>query len=118
MQIRDRRHVDLLLLAAATDGPASGRELVDLVRERSDGAFALSLRIVIHQLHRLTNNRLMQATEGAGARRYLLTPLGERVLAARRREWEAFSRGLDRMLGAAGDADRSGEDAEATNTRR
>jgi DNA-binding PadR family transcriptional regulator len=100
VKVRDRQHVGLLLLAAATKGPANGYELTALVRERSDGLFVLSLRTVIHELHRLVNNRLMQVTGGEGARRYSLTPLGERVLATRRREWEAFSRGLDSVLDA------------------
>ena len=106
VKVRDRQHVDLLLLAAATKGPANGYELIDLVRERSDGLFVLSLRTVIHELHRLANNRLMQVTGNLGARRYSLTPLGERVLATRRREWEAFSHGLDSVLDAADDLDR------------
>jgi DNA-binding PadR family transcriptional regulator len=106
VKVRDRQHVSLLLLAAATDGPANGYELIDLVRERSGGLFVLSLRTVIHELHRLVNNRLMQVTGNVGVRRYSLTPLGERVLATRRREWEAFSHGLDSVLDASGDLDR------------
>jgi DNA-binding PadR family transcriptional regulator len=102
VEIRDRRHVDLLLLAAATHGPASGHELVELVREHSDGIFALSPRVVVHELHRLTNDRLMRVTGNGRVRRYALTPLGERVLATRRREWEALSQGIDGVLDAAG----------------
>lgn len=110
VKVRDRRYVDLLLLAAATKGPANGHEFIDLVRERSDGIFVLSLRTVVHQLHRLTDNRLIQVTGGIGrGRRYSLTPLGERVLATRRREWEAFSRGFNRVLDAADDLDRGSD---------
>ncbi|OZM77810.1 PadR family transcriptional regulator [Pseudonocardia sp. MH-G8] len=102
MEVRDRRHVDLLLLATAATGPANGRELVDRVRERSGGLFTLPLPVVTHQLHRLTTNRLVQVTGDRGAqRRYSLTPLGERVLATRRREWEAFARGSTGVLDAA-----------------
>jgi hypothetical protein len=43
----------------------------------------------------------MESDWDGGTRRYLLTPLGRRVFAARRREWEAFSRGLDDVLQAA-----------------
>lgn len=103
VKVRDRQHVDLLLLAAAAEGPANGHELIDIVRERSDGVFTLSLPVVIHQLHRLANNRLLQVTGDRGAgRRYLLTPLGERVLATRRRQWEAFSQGLTTVLDSTG----------------
>ena len=103
VKVRDRQHVDMLLLAAATNGPANGYELIDLVRERSEGLFMLPVGIVYYHLHRLTNNRLMDRR----ARRYLLTPLGKRVLATRRREWEAFSYGFNRVLEAADDVDRS-----------
>jgi DNA-binding PadR family transcriptional regulator len=105
--VRDRQHVDVLLLAAATRGPANGPELIDLVRKGSGGLFMLSVGTVYHELHRLTDNRLMQVRWSGGARRYLLTPLGRRVLATRRREWEAFSHGFDRVLEAADDGDRS-----------
>jgi DNA-binding PadR family transcriptional regulator len=105
VKVRDRQHIDLILLAAATKGPATGHELIDLVRERSGGLFEPSLRIVIHELHRLANNRLMQVTGNGRVRRYSLTPLGKRALATRRREWEAFSHGLDRVLDAADDLD-------------
>jgi DNA-binding PadR family transcriptional regulator len=107
VEVRDRRHLDLLLLAAATKGPANGHELIDLVRERSDGLFVLSLRVVIHELHRLAHNRLMQVTGNGRVPRYSLTPLGERVLATRRREWEALSHGLNRVLDATDDLDQS-----------
>ena len=98
----------MLLLAAATNGPANGYELIDLVREWSDGLFVLSLPTVIHELHRLANNRLMQVAGNGGVHRYSLTPLGERVLATRRREWEALSHGLGGVLDAA-DESSSGE---------
>jgi DNA-binding PadR family transcriptional regulator len=101
VEVRDRRHVDLLLLAAATRGPASGHELVELVREHSDEIVALSPRVVVRELHRLTDERLMQVTGNGRVRRYALTPLGERVLATRRREWEALSQGIDGVLDAA-----------------
>jgi DNA-binding PadR family transcriptional regulator len=105
VKVRDRQHIDMLLLAAATTGPANGRELIDLVRERSGGLVRLSVSTVYRELHRLANNRLMQTTWNGSARHYLLTPLGKRVLATRRREWEAFSRGFDRVLEAAVDGD-------------
>jgi DNA-binding PadR family transcriptional regulator len=107
VNVRDRQHVDVLLLAAATKGPAGGRELIDLVRRRSGGLFVLPVSTVYRELHRLTNNRLMQVAWSGNARRYQLTPLGERVLATRRREWEAFSHGFDRVLEAVDDGDRS-----------
>ncbi|MDN5919262.1 MAG: PadR family transcriptional regulator [Pseudonocardia sp.] len=97
-KVRDRKDVDLLLLAVAREGVASGREFIDLVRERSGGAFELSERSVYHELHRLRNERLIRDTGRGGSERFVLTSLGERVLATRVRGWKAFSRGLDRVL--------------------
>lgn len=97
-RVRDRKDVDLLLLAVASEGVASGKEFIDLVRERSAGAFELTERSVYHQLHRLRNDRLIRDTGRGGAGRFVLTSLGERILAARVRDWEAFSRGVDRVL--------------------
>ena len=107
VRVRDRRDVDVLLLAVAKKGPANGREFVDLVREHSDGVFMLTERTVYHELHRLRNNRLIRVMRNGGARRYVLTTLGERVLATRRRQWQAFSHGFDGVLEAADYGDHS-----------
>ncbi|OLS97515.1 hypothetical protein BJF90_10390 [Pseudonocardia sp. CNS-004] len=108
VKVRDRRHVDLLLLAEAAKGPANGHEMIDRVREHSEGLFELPLGVVIRELHRLVTNRLVQVTGGGPVRRYSATPLGERVLATRRREWEAFSHGLNNVLDAADEVGRRG----------
>lgn len=105
VRVRDRDQVTALLLAVAGTGPASGREFVDLVRERSDGVFALSEATVYREVQRLVNDRLIRVTRRGGARRYLLTALGERILGSRRRDWAAFSHGFDNVLAAA-DAER------------
>lgn len=102
VRVRDRKDVDLLLLAVARDGGASGREFIDQVRRRSSGALVLSERSVYHQLRRLRNERLIRDTGRGGGRRFVLTPLGERVLATRVRSWEAFAHGLDRVLASPG----------------
>jgi DNA-binding PadR family transcriptional regulator len=106
-RIRDRQHIDMLLLAMAARGPATGRELVDLVRGRSGGVFVLSPATVYRELHRLRNDRLMQDTWQSGSRRYRLTSFGERVLASRRREWQTFSHGMNLVLEAAGEGGRN-----------
>lgn len=100
-RVRDRQDVQLLLLAVARDGAGSGAAFIDVVRERSRGALQLSERSVYHELRRLRNERLVRDTGPGGSDRYVLTPLGERVLDTRLRDREAFSRGLDRILGSA-----------------
>ena len=99
LTVRDRRDVDLLLLAAAREGAANGREFRDIVQARSGGVFALSERSVYHELHRLKKNRLISDVGPGDPRRFRLTPLGERILTTRLRERERFSHGLGRLLG-------------------
>lgn len=103
VRVRDRQDVDVLLLAVAAEQPSGGRAFIDLVRERSNGVFVLTERTVHHELHRLRNNRLIRLTSTGGARRYQLTELGARVLATRRRQWEAYSGGFYAVLEAADD---------------
>ena len=107
VRVRDRQHIGMLLLAVAAKGPARGREIIELVRESSDGVFVLSQSTVFRELHRLRDDQLLRVTWSGGVHRYSLTPLGRRILATRRREWEAFSDGLDRVLEAADDSSRS-----------
>lgn len=107
VRVHDRQNVDVLLLAVVRNGPANGREFIDLVRERSGGVFMLPERTVYHELHRLKNNRLIQVTWNGRARRHLLTALGDRVLTSRLRQWEAFAHGFDGVLEAADGGDPS-----------
>jgi DNA-binding PadR family transcriptional regulator len=96
--VRHREDIDVLLLAAARRRPANGPELIDLVRRLSGGTFRLQARSVYRELHHLKNNRLIRISWADGTRRYLLTPLGERVLNTRRHEWAAFSNGFNKVL--------------------
>jgi DNA-binding PadR family transcriptional regulator len=98
--------MDVLLLAAAGHSPGNAAHLIGVVRRLSGGIFSLPEHSVYHALHRLRNNRLMRISWEDGTRRYLLTPLGERVLETRRREWAAFSEGMDKVLDAGSPRDR------------
>ncbi|GAA2903906.1 hypothetical protein GCM10010472_72730 [Pseudonocardia halophobica] len=104
VRLRDGRQLDLLILAIVEERPENGRVVHDLLRERSDGVFQPSLQGTYHRLHRLKNDRLI--TLGPARRNYRLTPLGERILAARRREWAAFRHGFDKVLGSPDDMSR------------
>ena len=104
--VRHREDMAVLLLAAAGHSPGNAAHLIDVVRRLSGGIFSLPEHTVYHALHRLRNNRLMRVSWEDGTRRYLLTPLGERVLETRRREWAAFSEGMDRVLDAGSPRDR------------
>jgi hypothetical protein len=97
VRLRDARQLDLLILAVVEGRPENGRVVHETIRRRSDGVFQPSLQGTYHRLHRLKNDRLI--TLGPDRRHYRLTPLGERILAARRREWAAFAHGVDRIVG-------------------
>lgn len=97
IQLKDRQQIQLLLLAATAAEPASAREFVALVRERSGGAFVLPDSVVHRELHHLQNNRLIRR-DPDGSRHYRLTELGQRLLDARRRRWRALVRGVDAVL--------------------
>jgi PadR family transcriptional regulator, regulatory protein PadR len=97
-----RGHLDLLLLAIlARTGPAHGYALISALRDGSDGTFDLPEGTVYPALHRLerTGQVASRWSEDAPRRRrvYELTAAGHTALAARRQEWHAFARAVDRV---------------------
>ena len=99
-----RGHLDLLLLATLRDdGPAHGYAIIASLRERSLGAFDLPEGTVYPALYRLERDGLVGSEWDASAARrrrvYSLTPAGASVLAAKRRDWRDFARGMRAVLG-------------------
>jgi PadR family transcriptional regulator, regulatory protein PadR len=99
-----RGHLDLLLLATLRDtGPAHGYAIIASLRERSLGTFDLPEGTVYPALHRLERDGLVDSDWDASAARrrrvYRLTAAGAAALAARRRDWRAFARGMQAILG-------------------
>jgi PadR family transcriptional regulator PadR len=99
-----RGHLDLLLLATLRDsGPAHGYAIIACLRERSLGAFELPEGTVYPALHRLERDGLVDSEWDASAARrrrvYRLTAAGASALAARRRDWRNFARGMQAVLG-------------------
>jgi PadR family transcriptional regulator PadR len=100
-----RGHLDLLLLATLRDGgPAHGYAIIASLRERSLGAFDLPEGTVYPALYRLERDGLVGSEWDASAARrrrvYSLTPAGASVLAAKRRDWRDFARGMRAVLGS------------------
>lgn len=98
-----RGHLDLLLLATlARIGPAHGYGLITELRDRSGGAFDLPEGTVYPALHRLERDGLVasnwDAEAGRRRRVYELTTVGATALAAKRREWQGFVRGVGAVL--------------------
>ena len=99
-----RGHLDLLLLAILRrTGPTHGYALIAALREHSDGAFDLPEGTVYPALHRLERAGEVASrwsTDAPRRRRvYELTPAGVAALAAKRRDWQGFARGVSTVLG-------------------
>jgi DNA-binding PadR family transcriptional regulator len=96
-------HLDVLLLAIVSEGPAHGYAVIAQLRERSDGAFDLPEGTVYPALHRLERGGLLRSgwADAGGRRRrvYRITSEGLRALAAGQTEWRAFASGVGAVLG-------------------
>lgn len=97
-------HLDLLLLSTLAAQSGHGYELVERLRERSDGAFDLSEGTVYPALYRLERAKLLKsrwAVVGGRRRRvYSVTQAGRRQLAAERRDWRTFAAAMKGVVGA------------------
>jgi PadR family transcriptional regulator, regulatory protein PadR len=95
-------HLDLVLLAALTNGPAHGYALIEEVRERSGGVFDLPEGSVYPALYRLEAAGLLASrwTTASGRRRrtYRLTAKGRRKLERERGEWRQFSQTMSEVV--------------------
>jgi PadR family transcriptional regulator PadR len=98
-------HLELLLLATVAAEPAHGYRIVELLRERSGGAFDLAEGTVYPALYRLERAGLLTSrwstAEGRRRRTYRLTRGGKAALASERREWDRFARAVGRVTATA-----------------
>src|SRR5579859_4248369 len=92
-------HLDALILATLSAGPAHGYAIAQALRGRSDGTFDLAEGTSYPALHRLERAGLLASewsTEAGRRRRtYRLTGKGERGLSERRREWRLFATAIE-----------------------
>jgi DNA-binding PadR family transcriptional regulator len=96
-------HVDLLLLSVLDDRAAHGYRLVEVLRERSSGAFDLAEGTLYPALYRLEKQGLVgsswETVSGRRRRMYRLTRKGRGALADRRTEWRRFVAAVDAVVG-------------------
>jgi PadR family transcriptional regulator PadR len=96
-------HLDLLLLGVLREQPAHGYRVIELLRERSAGAFDLPEGTVYPALHRLERAGLLASTWDHQAPRkrriYQLTPPGNAALDERRGEWRRFAGAMQAVVG-------------------
>ena len=95
-------HLDGLILAVVAAAPAHGYAIIDELKQRSRGAFALPEGTVYPALHRLERAGLLESgwsnRSGRKRRVYKLTRGGRRQLATRKSEWHEFARAVDAVL--------------------
>jgi PadR family transcriptional regulator, regulatory protein PadR len=96
-------HLDLIVLAALSAGPAHGYAVIEEIRHRSGQAFDLPEGTIYPVLHRLEQagllaSRWVIAESGRKRRVYTLTQRGERALTERRAVWQQFSAAIGSLL--------------------
>jgi len=95
-------HLDGMILAVISSGPAHGYAVIDSLKRQSGGVFDLPEGTVYPALHRLEAEGLLaSAWETASGRRrrvYKLTRRGQAVLRERRSDWLAFAQAVEGVL--------------------
>ena len=99
-----RGSLELLVLSALEGGRRHGYEIGKELERRSKGQLEFKASTLYSILYRMEDRGWIKGrwVEKKGERRrcyYLLTPLGEEVLVSQRKEWEAFSAMMNRVLG-------------------
>jgi transcriptional regulator len=100
-------HLDMIVLAALSAGPAHGYAIIEEIRRKSGRAFDLPEGTIYPALHRLEQagllaSRWVTAKSGRQRRIYSLTKRGDHALAERRAVWEQFSDAINSLLGETG----------------
>jgi DNA-binding PadR family transcriptional regulator len=93
-------HVDLLVLSTLRDGRGDVAAVVDRLRRASEGAIVAPDNAVARALRRLVRaGQVKRVTTTAKRPAYRLTTVGERVADGRARQWEAYARAVDAVVG-------------------
>ena len=97
-------HLDMIVLAALSSGPAHGYAAIQEIRRRSGGAFELPEGTVYPVLHRLEKTGLLssrwtESESGRQRRTYSLTARGRRALADQQAVWQRFAGAINGLFG-------------------
>ena len=97
-------HLDMIMLAALSGGPAHGYAVIEEIKRKSGQAFDLPEGTIYPALHRLEQagllaSRWVTADSGRRRRVYALTRRGMRALDQQRATWEQFSDAIGGLLG-------------------
>src|SRR5262245_47699690 len=97
-------HLDMIVLAALSAGPAHGYAVIEEIKRRSGEAFDLPEGTVYHALHRLEHAGLLASrwvSEGVGCGRRTvetITRRGAKALGEQRSVWKRFSDAIGGLL--------------------
>lgn len=95
-------HLDLLLLSALRPAPAHGYAIIEELRRRSGGTFALAEGTIYPALHRLERQGLIESEWSEASSRprrvYRLTARGDRALGEKAKAWSLFASGMSGAL--------------------
>jgi transcriptional regulator len=96
----------LVLTVLERRGPSHGYDIANVLHEWSSEAIQVEEGSLYPALHRMEERRWVKATwittaAGRRARTYRITPTGVRHVAAVRRQWDAFTGGIARILARA-----------------
>jgi transcriptional regulator len=99
-----RGSLELLILSVLEAGKRHGYEIGKQLERRSDGQLELTASTLYSILYRMEDRGWIKGrwVEKKGQRRrcfYSLTPKGTEVLAAQKKEWEAFAAMVNRVVG-------------------
>jgi PadR family transcriptional regulator, regulatory protein PadR len=95
-------NVAILILAAVSKGPSHGYAITQAIADASEGYFSMKEGTLYAHLHELERDGLLTSSwdtaSGRPRRYYQLTEKGLKKLAAQRKEWNAFSAGMNKAL--------------------
>lgn len=96
-------NLDTLLLGILKQRAAHGYEVIQKLKETSDGAFDLPEGTVYPSLHRLEKSGAISSTwdstSGRRRRIYEITPTGRTALQSGKKAWVKYSSSVNMVLG-------------------
>jgi DNA-binding PadR family transcriptional regulator len=98
-----RGHLDSLILAVLSAGPAHGYAIIKALRERSAGELDLPEGTVYPALQRLERTGLIASSwsqeQGRPRRTYRIGAIGLKSLERKRADWRRFAAAVDAVMG-------------------
>lgn len=96
-------NMETFLLAALTDGPSYGYQLVQDINAKAPGLLKTGEGTIYPVLHRLEKRQLIQSSWSTGEtgrqrRYYRITTRGKRALSANRLQWAALAKVMRAVL--------------------